>query len=520
MGISILYEFKSLRKRVILEHKSPSPTGVGLCEISLLIPARNASSTLENTLQKAHAFLTRHYPGVGQFEIILIPNPAPSQNGNEQDPTNVLSKTLSQKYPSVRSIPHLCPPNPPGKGAAIRTGFMHAQGAFILFTDSDLPYDLDFFIDAVNSLKSGYDFVTGNRRLSTSTFEIPVRLLPLAYGRHRLGLGYNHLVRTLLPIRTTDTQAGIKALSRRLVQKVIDRQACPGFLFDLEIFLTASGEGYHHTEFPVTLHLNTEKSTVRVLRECILVAFWLTRITWRNIMKSYGNAKNLNRTILGKFKKALAETTSTKSSFGTRFGTRAFLTARWYLTPYSRMISQLPRNGLILDLGCGHGLFSIAAALSSPTRTLIGIDHDTHRVHLASHAARNLPNVQIRQGSMTQFPAEKQPYSGIAMIDVMHYFSPDIQLDLARKAHQLLDKGGVLLVREVNPEGGLPSLWNRLYERIATGIGFTQAEKKGLHFRTQAGWEALMKEAGFKVKSEKCSGFLFADILYTCERVN
>lgn len=104
------------------------------------------------------------------------------------------------------------------------------------------------------------------------------------------------------------------------------------------------------------------------------------------------------------------------------------------------------------------------------------------------------------------------------MIDVMHYFDPETQEDLLKRVYHLMDPGGTLLVREVDPEGGLTSFWNRFYEKVATGIGFTQADKKGLHFRSRQGWEKLMETCGFKVKSERCSSFLFADILYICER--
>jgi 2-polyprenyl-3-methyl-5-hydroxy-6-metoxy-1,4-benzoquinol methylase len=200
--------------------------------------------------------------------------------------------------------------------------------------------------------------------------------------------------------------------------------------------------------------------------------------------------------------------------------TRLFLTARWQLTPYSVMASRLPPQGKILDLGCGHGLFALAIAMNSPSRKVLGIDHDLCRVQLGSKATEDMANVRLEIGNMTQPPEDLQPYSGIAMIDVMHYFDPKTQETLLQRAFHLLDEGGTLLVREVDPEGGLASAWNRLYEKLATGIGFTQAEKKDLHFRSRQEWEDIMGKNGFKVTSERCSSLLFADILYVCERPN
>jgi hypothetical protein len=104
------------------------------------------------------------------------------------------------------------------------------------------------------------------------------------------------------------------------------------------------------------------------------------------------------------------------------------------------------------------------------------------------------------------------------MIDVLHYFPPPAQEELIRQAHRLLEPDGTLLVREVEPDAGPLSLWNRAYERIATGIGFTRAERQGLHFRSRGEWERLLRAEGFAVSSERCSSLLFADVLFVCRR--
>lgn len=483
-------------------------------EVSLVIPAKNSALTLESTVAEADAYFRRLFSSEPSepFEIILVPNPAP---GDTADRSVAVAEDLARKYPSVRVCRH---PGPCGKGAAIRSGVAISRGKWIFFTDADLPYDLSFFGLALQKLKSGYDLVTGNRRLLQSIFHIPVSLLPLAYGRHRLGLGFNRLVRFFLPIETTDTQAGIKAMSRRLAKEAFSRQVCPGFLFDLELFLTARGLGFWQAELAVKLYLNTEKSTVRILRECVLVAFWLTRIFFRNRKGAYGTVKHPQRNLWERYREA-------------PFGTRVFLVLRWFLTPYHQMAAHLPMEGTILDLGCGHGLFALMAALKSPARKMIGIDHDAARIAQGSRAIQDLKNISLSKGTLADLSAEKSTegspeksdetrISGIAIIDVMHYFDPDTQNTVLKQAHQLLSPGGTLIVREVDPQGGVVSSWNRIYEKLATGIGFTQTDvkSKGLFFRTIPGWTDLLESAGFKVRSEPCTSFLFADILYICER--
>ncbi|MBI2712425.1 MAG: glycosyltransferase [Bdellovibrio sp.] len=495
MNRSILHELRPLPRLA-----QSTATGFTLkvenpVEVSLVIPAKNSTHSLETTVREAHAYLLNRFSN--SFEIILVPNPS-----GPDDPSDRVAESLARQLDQVRVVPH---EKPPGKGAALQTGIVKSRGNWIFFTDSDLPYDLDFFDQAIEKLRGGYDLVTGNRRLASSHFHIPVSLLRLAYGRHRLGLGFNALVRMLFPIQTTDTQAGIKAFSRRLAVETFSRQTCPGFLFDLELFLTAHGQGLSQTDLPVTLHLNTEKSTVRILREFVLVAYWLSRIWIQNRRGYYGKRADAVKGILSRYR-------------GADFSTRFFLYARWKLTPYQKMSSKLPGRGKILDLGCGHGLLALTAALESPHRQVLGVDHDPQRLELANRAAVPLQNLRIEKGSLLE-PPEGALFSAITAIDVMHYFTPPFQEQILRKAFERLEKGGVLLVREVNPTGGWISRWNRTYEKWATQIGFTQANSQGLHFRTPEGWEEVLKSIGYKVRSERCSSFLFADILYTCERL-
>ncbi len=201
---------------------------------------------------------------------------------------------------------------------------------------------------------------------------------------------------------------------------------------------------------------------------------------------------------------------------GVPLGTRIFLQLRWRLTPYARMAARIPESGPVLDLGCGHGLLSIALATQGPHRQVLGIDHDLERIALARQAGQGIPNLQIQEGSLLEPPAG--PWSGITAIDVMHYFEPALQEKILNGAFAGLAPGGVLALREVDPRGGLASRFNRFYEKIATATGFTQAEKKGLHFRSPEEWCALLARLGFTVRSEPCSSILFADILYVCEK--
>lgn len=201
--------------------------------------------------------------------------------------------------------------------------------------------------------------------------------------------------------------------------------------------------------------------------------------------------------------------------------TKFFLFLRVLLTPYQRMASELPREGKILDQGCGHGLFSVQLALSSKNRKVVGIDHDLARVELAKTAAKKLTNLEFHNGSfLTRNDTHNLSFEGVALIDVLHYFSSQEQLHILKNAYDALKPGGVVVFREVNPNAGLVSKINFFWEKLATFTKFTKSRNEvNLTFRLPADWEKLLSEAGFKnVHSKRCSSILFADVLFRGEK--
>jgi 2-polyprenyl-3-methyl-5-hydroxy-6-metoxy-1,4-benzoquinol methylase len=212
---------------------------------------------------------------------------------------------------------------------------------------------------------------------------------------------------------------------------------------------------------------------------------------------------------------------------GISLGTKLFLHLRWWLTPYERMAAYVPKSGKVLDVGCGHGLLAMKMALSEPNRTVLATDHDVARIALAKQAAnsgKGIANLkfEVSTGSPVADVGAEGKFDAIMMIDFLHYFSPEQQDAMIAKAFASLEKGGWLLAREVNQQGGLISKLNQFYEKMATLTGFTQSNnvktKENLSFKSQSGWEAKFAEHGFKVRSEPCSSPIFADILYVCQR--
>jgi ubiquinone/menaquinone biosynthesis C-methylase UbiE len=102
----------------------------------------------------------------------------------------------------------------------------------------------------------------------------------------------------------------------------------------------------------------------------------------------------------------------------------------------------------VLDLGSGHGLFSLALSMDSDQRVVIGIDHDSKRVHLAKgateqYASISRPRFEVGDLQKKLAAFARGSLAGIAMIDILHYFDADGQRTLLREAARALEPGGI-----------------------------------------------------------------------------
>ena len=219
-----------------------------------------------------------------------------------------------------------------------------------------------------------------------------------------------------------------------------------------------------------------------------------------------------------------ANTTSIPSLFSDApLSTRSFIWLRWKLTPYREIAEKLPTAGRVLDLGSGHGLLSLTLSIGSDRREVVGIDHDQARVRLAERAAArsgspSKPKFEVGDLEKALATFASGSLSGIAMIDILHYLAPEAQQVLLRQAARALEPGGILAVREVNPQGGPVAIWNRFYENVSTRIGFTQSARTHLTFRSVSGWTEILETAGLNVHSEPCGSALFSDVLFVARR--
>ena len=92
----------------------------------------------------------------------------------------------------------------------------------------------------------------------------------------------------------------------------------------------------------------------------------------------------------------------------------------------------VPRQGFILDLGCGYGLATHWLACFTDTRTFLGVDYDEDKIRVAQRTAPEHPRIQFESGDILE--REYPACDAILLLDVLHYWTPEKQQLILNKA--------------------------------------------------------------------------------------
>ena len=217
-------------------------------KISVCIPMYNESSIIADTAKTLSEYMAGTF---SDYEIIF------SDDGSKDGSADIVN---GLELPCVRVVGY---ENNQGKGCAVRTAMLAAEGEVVMFTDADLAYGTDVIkrvydifeekptdivIGSRNIQKDGYEGYTFMRRVVSKTY---IKVLCIAGG-----------------LKLSDSQTGCKAFSKKAVKDIFTRCEVNGFAFDFEAILWAQKLGYKFTEMPVKV-INHRESKVRIIRDTV-----------------------------------------------------------------------------------------------------------------------------------------------------------------------------------------------------------------------------------------------------------
>lgn len=162
---------------------------------------------------------------------------------------------------------------------------------------------------------------------------------------------------------------------------------------------------------------------------------------------------------------------------------------------YQLFDALLPRDGAILDAGCGYGYLTYMLHYCSPQRTVLGIDYDEEKIAVAGHVAGRPDQVQFMTADLRTFRFSR--YKAIVISDVLHYLDVKSQKQVMNNAIEALLPGGVLIIRDGNAELKERQKGTWLTEFFSTRIfKFNKAQPEGLRFLQGKDIRAVAAEKG------------------------
>jgi SAM-dependent methyltransferase len=174
----------------------------------------------------------------------------------------------------------------------------------------------------------------------------------------------------------------------------------------------------------------------------------------------------------------------------------------------------VPRQGFILDLGCGYGFAMHWLAYATDRRSLQGVDYDEDKIRVARRTAPGHPRIRFEVRDILDW--EYPLCDGILLLDVLHYWTPQKQQRILDNTRRALRPGGRLVLRDAaRVESAAHARVDR-WEKFATRLGHNQTVE-GLHFQTLEQMQAMLQRAGFAKWEVRSDAGRDSDVLWVVE---
>ena len=247
-------------------------------DVSVVLPSYRAAPLAIRSVERLSAFLDSTSMA---WEVIVV-----DDGGGDFAATDLTGDPRARVLRLPRNR---------GKGAAVAHGMKAAIGHVRVFTDADLPYDLELIPTMVDYVRAkGFHVVIGDRTLPQSSY-----LADIGVKRRLASTLFSAFVGTMVTGGFFDTQCGLKAVRGDVADELFAIRRVDRFAFDVELIYLALRHRLDIKRIPVQLR-NNETSSVRLVRDSIRTFADIARIKY-NQMRGWYDSDVLERLVYEEF---------------------------------------------------------------------------------------------------------------------------------------------------------------------------------------------------------------------------
>ena len=174
----------------------------------------------------------------------------------------------------------------------------------------------------------------------------------------------------------------------------------------------------------------------------------------------------------------------------------------------------LPKQGRILDVGCGFGLFGLYFAGLFPQRQLMGYDLNSKRIAIARLAKQEtgISNVQFEHGDALSLSLEAD-YDAAYVLDLVHHLPRSSVPSFLQGLYRCLRSPGVLVIKDVDRKPNYKRWFTLALDRMMVGF------RAPIYYWPTDDLQDLLRNIGFRVYTLTMPDILpYPHLLYICHK--
>ncbi|PIP92432.1 MAG: glycosyl transferase [Bdellovibrio sp. CG12_big_fil_rev_8_21_14_0_65_39_13] len=196
-----------------------------MINLSLIVPCFNEEKTLENCIKRIREVENNDLT----IEIVIV-------DDCSTDSSLKVAHSIIKNDPKVKLVEHKVNQ---GKGAALRSGFLHAKGDYVGIQDADEEYNPQQYHDLVNAMiQNNADVVFGSRYLKPETRRV------LYFWHTWMNKMLTLITNMFTNLDITDMETCYKLFRREVIQEIAPKLKENRFGFEPEVTCLVSRGQY------------------------------------------------------------------------------------------------------------------------------------------------------------------------------------------------------------------------------------------------------------------------------------